>query len=96
MSVLEVAQLTIRDGNQSAFEADFANAHRYVQEAEGHLSSELRKSTDTDTNYVFLVEWQRLEDHIEVFAASPEFAAFQSVIGPHLAGEPSVEHYEKI
>lgn len=96
MSVLEVARLTVRDGNQSAFETDFADAQRYVQGAAGHLGSELTRSAENEAGYVFLVEWERLEDHTEVFASSPEFAAFQSAIGPHLAGEPAVEHYEKV
>lgn len=96
MSVLEVARLTICDGNQTAFEADFADAQRYVREAKGHLDSELTRSAGADADYVFLVEWERLEDHTEVFASTPEFVAFQSAIGPHLAGEPSVEHYEKV
>lgn len=96
MSVLEVARLTVRDGYQEAFEADFARAHRYVQAAAGRLDSTLAKSVDSDADYVFVVEWAQLEDHTVRFASSDEFAKFQELIGPHLAGAPAVDHFEKV
>ena len=96
MSVLEVARLTVNDGAGEAFEADFAKAQQYVLAAEGQIESSLTRVSGSQTEYVFLVEWNRLEDHTEGFAASEEFNAFDALIGPHLAGAPSVDHYEKI
>jgi heme-degrading monooxygenase HmoA len=96
MSVLEVARLTVNDGAAEAFEADFAKAHAYVVAAEGQIESSLTRVAGSENNYVFLVEWEHLEDHTERFAGSAAFGAFDALIGPHLAGAPSVEHFEKI
>lgn len=96
MSVLEVARLTVAETAGTAFETDFAEAHRYVVAAPGRIDSSLTRVTGSTTEYVFLVEWDRIEDHTEKFAKSSEFAKFDALIGPHLAGAPSVEHFEKI
>jgi heme-degrading monooxygenase HmoA len=95
LSVLEVAKLQIREGAGSEFEASFAEAHELIKAADGYISSELHQVVDGD-EYVLLVQWQTLEDHVEKFASSPDFPKFQGLIGPHLASEPSVDHFARI
>ena len=96
MSVLELARIFVKDGSQEEFETAFTQAHGYVQAAEGHESSELVKSTSSDTEYVFLVRWRHLADHIDSFLPSPEFAAFGGLIGPYFAAEPAVDHFQTV
>lgn len=96
MSVLEVARLRVRDGAGDEFEAAFAEAHALVSAAEGRLASTLSKVVGSEDEYLFVVEWRALADHIDTFAGSPEFATFEGLIGPHLATAPVVAHYDGI
>lgn len=95
MSVLEVAQLSIKDGSGAEFESAFSEAKLLIESAPGHIESSLTRATSTG-EYVLLVWWRTLEDHVERFVASPEFAKFQDLIGEYLAGEPTVKHFQEI
>jgi heme-degrading monooxygenase HmoA len=95
LSVLEVAQLSIKDGSGAAFESAFSEAKLLIESASGHVASSLTQSTATG-EYVLLVWWRTLEDHVEKFVSSPDFAKFQNLIGEYLAGEPTVKHFQEI
>jgi heme-degrading monooxygenase HmoA len=95
LSVLEVAQLSIKDGSGTEFESAFSEAKLLIESASGHLASSLTKSTSTG-EYLLLVWWRTLEDHIETFVSSPDFAKFKALIGDHLAGAPTVKHFQEI
>jgi heme-degrading monooxygenase HmoA len=95
LSVLEVAQLSIKDGSEAAFESAFSEAKLLIEAAPGHIESSLTRSASAD-EYVLLVWWQTLEDHVEKFVGSPEFSKFQGLIGEYLAGEPTVKHFQEL
>jgi heme-degrading monooxygenase HmoA len=95
LSVLEVARISVRSDQTTAFEQAFAEAHRYVQGAEGHLDSRLAKSVGAD-EYVFLVWWRSLADHVEAFAVSAEFGKFDELIAPYFASAPHVAHFDEL
>ncbi|MFF1385577.1 antibiotic biosynthesis monooxygenase family protein [Arthrobacter sp. NPDC058288] len=95
MSVLEVAQLSTKDGSGAAFESAFSEAKLLIESAPGHIESSLTRSTVTG-EYVLLVQWRTLEDHVEKFVSSPDFAKFQGLIGEYLAGEPTVKHFQEL
>lgn len=94
MSVLEVAELTIRQGAAADFEAAFRTVAGLVTEASGCLGAELRVGIEDPTRYVFLVRWDRIEDHVDGFANTDDFQAFLAAIGPSLAADPVVNHYQ--
>ncbi|MDO9397612.1 MAG: antibiotic biosynthesis monooxygenase family protein [Herbiconiux sp.] len=96
MSVLEVARLTVPEGAADDFEMAFAEAHALVTAAGGRLASDLTRIVGTTSDYLFVVEWRTLADHVEGFAGSPDFATFEGLIGPYLVGAPVVHHYESI
>ena len=96
MSVLEVAKISVRPDRTSAFEEAFADAHRYVENAEGHIDSRLSKTIGADNQYVFLVWWRSVGDHVERFAGSAEFGKFDALIGPHFESPPVVTHFEEL
>ena len=43
--------------------------------------------------YLFTIKWTTLEAHVEGFRASPAFAQWRALIGPHFDGAPVVEHF---
>lgn len=96
MSVLEVAQIVIKDGEAAQFEEAFAQAIEYVRGASGHISSSLNQTLDSPGRYVFLVVWETLADHVDNFANSPQFTAFGELIGDFFAAPPEVTHFSEI
>lgn len=93
MSVLEVAQLHITDGEAGAFEEAFVQAHQYLKAASGHLHSELLRATEPSVGYLLLVRWRSIEEHVTGFVGSEEFQAFHDLIWPFFSVEPDVEHF---
>jgi quinol monooxygenase YgiN len=50
------------------------------------------RGVENPRRFVLLVEWERLEDHLDGFRGSPAFRSWRAAVGPHLAADPRVEH----
>jgi len=94
--VLEVAKISVRPDRTSAFEEAFADAHHYVENAEGYIASQLSRTVGVDNQYVFLVWWRSLADHVETFVASMDFTKFDALVGPHFEIPPVVTHFQEV
>jgi heme-degrading monooxygenase HmoA len=94
--ILELAQLTIRPGDEARFEAAFPAAGRILGAAKGYVSHQLKRSVETPNRYALLVHWQTLEDHIVGFRESPAFKEWRALIGPYFGSPPLVEHFQTI
>jgi heme-degrading monooxygenase HmoA len=93
--ILELAQLTIRPGDEPRFEAAFPAAAKFLGAAKGYVSHELKRSVETPNRYALLVHWQTLEDHTG-FRESPAFKEWRALIGPYFGSPPLVEHFQSI
>lgn len=91
--ILERAAITVREGEQEAFESAFATARQLLQAAAGCESTQLLRGIETPTSYLLLVIWRRLEDHLEGFRSSPDFTEWRELVGPYFALPPEVEHF---
>jgi heme-degrading monooxygenase HmoA len=94
--ILELAQLTIRAGDEPRFEAAFPAASKFLGAAKGYVSHELKRSVETPNRYALLVHWQTLEDHTVGFRESPGFKEWRALIGPYFGSPPLVEHFQSI
>jgi heme-degrading monooxygenase HmoA len=94
--ILEVASLTIRPGDEAAFERAFARVEPLLRDARGYLSHELRRSVEHAQHYALLVEWQRLEDHTVNFVRSAAFDRLRALLRQHLQAPPEVEHFRAV
>lgn len=92
--VLEVVILNVREGKTSAYEAAFAEAKSLIAGMPGFISLELQRCVETANRYLLLVEWERLEDHMEGFRGSPEFQQWRQLLHHFYDPTPTVEHYE--
>jgi heme-degrading monooxygenase HmoA len=90
--VLEHAVITVRPGTNRQFEAAMGEARRIIGAAHGFRSLALHRGVDTETEYVLLVEWDTLEDHMEGFRQSEAFTRWRALIGPFFEGQPAVTH----
>jgi heme-degrading monooxygenase HmoA len=92
--IIEFAQLTIRPGSESQFEAVFPAAIEVLGGSEGYVSHELRRSIETPNRYALIIQWQTLEDHTVGFRGSPAFTQWRAHIGPFIESPPVVEHFQ--
>ena len=94
--ILEVAILNARAGQESEFEAAFADAQRYLRSIDGYLSHELRHCVEVSNRYILLVQWRKLEDHADGFRNSPQYQHWRKALHHFYDPFPTVEHYRLV
>ncbi|TQN41621.1 heme-degrading monooxygenase HmoA [Blastococcus colisei] len=94
--ILEHAPLTVRPGEQEAFETAFARARYLIAGVPGFRRLSLSRCLERDTGYLLLVEWERLEDHTEGFRGSPVYQDWRALLHSFCAPFPIVEHYATV
>ena len=95
-ALLEHAVLEVRAGESAAFEDAFAEAKSLIAASPGFISLELRRCLETESRYLLLVQWERLEDHTEGFRKSPNFEEWRRLLHHFYDPSPTVEHYELV
>nr|WP_204261538.1 antibiotic biosynthesis monooxygenase [Blastococcus saxobsidens] len=88
--------LTVRPGEQAAFEAAFAEARRFIAASPGFQRLTLSRCLERDTGYLLLVEWDRLEDHTEGFRRSAAYGQWRALLHGFYAPFPVVEHFTTV
>jgi heme-degrading monooxygenase HmoA len=94
--VLEHAVITIRPGTGAEFEAALAEARHYIAATPGFRSLALHRGVERPDEYVLLVEWDTLEDHLVGFRESDRFTAWRSIIGPYFESPPVGSHLSPV
>ena len=92
--LLEVAELRIHAGVQSAFEAAMTQALEAITaKAEGVSGYRFMRSSESPQRYIVQVEWERLEDHMVTYRGSPQREQWRALVAPFYAEPPAMEHY---
>lgn len=91
--IVEHAEFQVSPGGGAAFEEAYEQIRTLLLSADGCRSVALLPSVDVADTYLLRVEWDRLADHTEVFAASPEAKRLREALAPHCAAPPRVVHY---
>ena len=94
--VLEVAFLNIKPGKSQEFEKAFEKAQSIISSMQGYISHQLHKCIEKENRYIFLVNWNNLEDHTDGFRKSKEYNEWKSLLHHYYEPFPEVEHYEQI
>lgn len=94
--ILEVAILTVKEGQQAQFEADFAIAGQYISAIKGYIKHSLRKCLEQENKYILLVDWKTLDDHTVGFRQSPEYLEWKKMLHHYYDPFPVVEHYQTV
>jgi heme-degrading monooxygenase HmoA len=94
--VLEHALLSVRPGEEAAFEAAFDSAREIIAGMPGFGRLSLSRCLERPSTYLLLVEWRRLEDHTVGFRGSPEYQRWRSLLHPFYEPFPTAEHFEPI
>lgn len=94
--ILEHALLTVRPGEQEAFESAFAQARRLITASPGFRGLRLSRCMERATGYLLLVEWDRLEDHTEGFRGSAPYQEWRGLLHGFYDPFPVVEHFTTV
>ena len=89
---LEIAQIEVKPGQESAFEAGVAEAAPLFRRAKGCRGMELQRSHEKPGRYRLFVKWETLENHTVDFRGSADFQAWRKLVGACFAAPPEVEH----
>jgi len=90
--ILEHAHLQVRAGAEARFEEAFADARKIVAQAPGFRSLELWRGVEEPATYRLLIVWDSVEAHLHGFRESPLYTRWSSLLRPHFAEPPEVDH----
>ena len=94
--ILEVAILNVRAGERVAFEQAFSEAQAIIASMPGYVAHQLLRCLETADQYLLLVQWQSLQDHIEGFRQSAQYQDWKRLLHHFYEPFPTVEHYEQV
>jgi len=94
--VRERAEIDVRPGHESDFEAAVRAAIPIFQRARGCRTLSMERSAEHPNRYHLIVGWESLEDHVVHFRSSEDFHLWRALIGDHIAGTPNVEHVTNV
>jgi quinol monooxygenase YgiN len=94
--VTEIAQIEVKPGMESEFEAGVKAAAPVFKRAKGCSSMELRRSVEKPSRYRLFVEWATVEDHTVDFRGSSDFQEWRKLVAHCFASPPEVEHVTQV
>lgn len=94
--ILEHAVLNVVPGEEQSFEKAFREAETIIASMPGFRSLSLHRCVEVRSQYLLLVEWQRLEDHTPGFRKAPEYEGWRQLLHHFYEPFPTVEHYEPL
>jgi quinol monooxygenase YgiN len=94
--ITEVAQIDIKPGMESEFEAGVKNAAPVFKRAKGCHGLALQRSIEKPSRYRLFVKWETVENHTVDFRGSPDFQEWRKQVGHCFATPPEVEHVSEV
>lgn len=94
--VLELAEINVKPGAESAFELAVTQAQPLFAASQGCHGMQLHRSVEVPARYFLMVKWETLEDHTVTFRGSQAFARWRELASPHFAGAPQVQHLDLV
>jgi heme-degrading monooxygenase HmoA len=92
--ILELADIRIRSGQQTAFdEAIVRGLETVISKSRGFRGYKINKGVESPERYLLMIFWEKLENHTVDFRGSPAFSEWRAIVGPFFAQPPQVEHF---
>jgi heme-degrading monooxygenase HmoA len=94
--ILEVATLNVIPGQEDDFIKNFKVAAKIISRMNGYTSHQLQRCMENTSQFILLVEWEKLSDHTEGFRSSDEYQEWKKLLHHFYDPFPKVKHYEII
>ena len=89
---MEVAEIHVKPGTETQFEAAVQTAVPLFQRAKGCSAMRLERSVEQPSLYTLLVQWATVENHMVDFRESADFQEWRKLAGDFFAAPPKVGH----
>jgi heme-degrading monooxygenase HmoA len=93
--ILERALITVKSGQSEAFKEAFARARPHIEGSKGCRKAEMRQGIEHPDDFLLLVWWDTVENHMVDFRESPAFQEWRAILAPLFAAPPAVVHHEE-
>jgi quinol monooxygenase YgiN len=94
--ISEIAQISIKPGQESEFEAGVAKAVPVFLRAQGCHGVRLERSIEHPSRYLLVVAWETVEHHTVNFRSSEDFKEWRRLVGHCFENPPEVQHTREI
>lgn len=94
--ILECAEITVKIGDEAAFEARAAKAFPLFLRAKGCRGVNLHGVIEHAGVYRLLVKWETMDNHMVDFRNSDDFQAWRQLVSPYFDGPPKVTHSQDV
>jgi len=94
--IFEIADIEVKAGEEERFEQAARTAEPLFLRAKGCLGMELHKTIEHPSRYKLIVRWNTVDDHMEGFRGSDDFAEWRRLIGPYVATPPAMVHTQRV
>ena len=92
--MLEHALLSVRAGEEEAFEASVREAFAVIESAPGCHGAEVRRQAEDPSVFLLLVRWSSIEAHTD-FRSSDLFEGWRTLTHHFYSETPSVTHFHE-
>ncbi|ALC85531.1 hypothetical protein AM499_06645 [Bacillus sp. FJAT-22090] len=94
--VVEHAMLIIKKELVEEFIKTINEAFPILSSSEGYLSHKLLRNKENPTQFILVVNWRNLEDHLDGFVGSAKFKKWDSILSRFYDSYPNVLHYTEV
>ncbi len=94
--ILEVAILNVIPGKEDEFLKAFSKAQVIISKMAGYITHQLKRCIENASQFILLVEWEKLTDHTEGFRKSDEYQEWKKLLHHFYDPFPTVEHYANV
>jgi heme-degrading monooxygenase HmoA len=91
--ILEHAVLSVKKGEEGAFEKAMREALPLISATKGFIGIEVRPCIESPRLYLLLVKWETVEAHTEGFRGSDRYKEWRRRLHHFYEPFPRVEHY---
>jgi quinol monooxygenase YgiN len=94
--IAEIAQISVKPGQENEFEAGVAKAVPVFLRAKGCHGVRLERSIEQPSRYLLVVQWETVDDHMVTFRSSDDFQEWRKLVGHYFEKPPEVQHTREI
>jgi len=91
-----MAHIAVQAGKHAEFEAAVGQAFALFHRARGCRGVELQRSVEEPNQYLLVVQWDTVDDHMVHFRESADFQEWRRLAGPYFEKPPVVGHTEVV
>jgi heme-degrading monooxygenase HmoA len=94
--ITEHALLYVKPGDEARFEEVFPEAADLMSQTPGFCGLTISRSVANVGEYLLLVRWMTVEDHIRGWRNSQQFLEWSLLLHKYYDPFPTVQHYEEM